>query len=569
MTYFFKEFEHVLEVASLENRFLELLNAPLETVQDMENWLLEYSILIEEIYETTIGHKIDFYLDTNDIHKKQKMMFDQEYIIPIMQKYSHMIDKRFIEHSLIVQLDVNQYSTYILRKRNTVSIYQDKNIEKQIEIEKLIAQYVELVNKINVKWDDEELPMFQVNRFLSSEDRELRKSAWFSIQKAQLNVKDEFEDLFQSLLEIRNHIAQNSGFVNYRDFAFRKLERFDYDADYCVYLANIIRKCVVPLKQIIDKSIMEKLGLESYKPWDLLAPIPNNTPAYPFNSSVEMLERGKNIFKQIDSSLLAMYEEMLENNFYDLEPRVGKSPGAYCLPMFRSKHSFFVMNLTDNPSNIRTFVHEIGHSFHNWLMKDIPLSLYRFPTMEIAEFASMTMEYLTLDYWNEFYLNEKEFMLSKKMQLETFITFLSTGIVTDLFQHWIYENPLHTVQDRNDKFIELSLQFYASSIDYSNIEYTLSNRWLQMRHIYESPFYSIEYIIANIAAVEMYRQFRQDKEGTIYRFKKALSLGSSVSMSEVYKTAGVSLHVTEKKLEQLIEFVQSELIEINKMLEKE
>jgi oligoendopeptidase F len=205
------------------------------------------------------------------------------------------------------------------------------------------------------------------------------------------------------------------------------------------------------------------------------------------------------------------------------------------------------------------FVHEIGHCFHNELMKEQKPSLYRIPQMETAEFASITMEYLTLDHWREFYLNDEDYRRARKMQLEGFITFLSSGIVIDLFQHWLYENPKHTVTERNSKYIEMAKQFYAHSIDYTGMEQYLSNRWRTARHVFESPFYSIEYIIANIAAVEMYRQSKIDKEGTFKRFKKALSLGSSKSMLEVYEIAGVSLHVTEDQLKQLVEFVKSEL----------
>lgn len=568
MASFYKEFEYVLDPKLLEEKFIGLLQSELETVHDIELWLFEQSCLLEEVYETTIGHKIEFYLDTTNQNKKQQMNFDETNIIPLLKKYSNLLDTRLIQHPLHNQLNKDLYGIYIKRKENSILIFQEENIDLEKEINSLLTLYLEKINTIKVLWNDEEKPVFQLQRLLESENRTIREQVWNAIQNAQLSVKEELEEIFQSMFDLRIKLASISGYETYTDYAFHILERFDYNSDYCITLAENIRKYVVPLKRNLDKSNKEKLKLVTYKPWDLSAPISNNQPNYPFTTSHELIEKGINVFKHIDTSLVDMFNHMKQNNYFDMDPREGKSPGAYCLPMLRSKHSFIVMNHTNHFSNIRTFIHEIGHCYHNYVMKDLPLSLYREPTMEIAEFASMTMEYLTLDFWYEFYPNKEDFRLAKKMQLEGFISYLPSGIVVDLFQHWLYAHPTHSILDRNNKFIELSKQFYADSIDYEGFEETLPNRYRQMRHIFETPFYSIEYIIANIAAVEMYRQFKLDKEGTISRFKKALSLGSSVSMTDIYNTAGVSLQISEEQFKDIVMFVQEQLAELNDDVEK-
>jgi oligoendopeptidase F len=350
---FYKEFKHVADPELLEERFQSLLNSPLGTVQEMELWLMKQSLLFEEIMETTLGHRIDFNLETTNHNKRQRMLDDQTQITPIVESHTNLLDKRFIDHPLCEQLNNDVYGEYIRRKKNAIDLFHEENIDRDAEIERLSTEYIRTVSAITVPWESRSKSESQMQGLLESEDRNIRKQAWLAIQNAHLNAKDDIEEIFQSQFKLRNKVAIQAGFENYREYSFQKLERFDYNADDCMTLAENIRKHVLPVKRLLDERNKSALGVDTFAPWDVIAPLQNHTPKYPFTSSQQLIEKGMNVFKQIDPFLFEMVQNMHGNHYFDLEPKDGKSPGAFCLPMLRSGHSFLVMNINGNYNNIR------------------------------------------------------------------------------------------------------------------------------------------------------------------------------------------------------------------------
>ncbi|WEG15031.1 M3 family oligoendopeptidase [Pullulanibacillus sp. KACC 23026] len=546
----------------VESALRTILETEIHSVEELEVWLIERSRIFEEIEEALSGHYIDFQCHNHDPLAKQAFEHDQEEIQPLLKKYEALFDEKFAQSPYRDELDPTFYALFIKKKENAISLFREANVALEVEEDRLATQYFEITGNLTVDWHGEEKTLSELIKYRQDADRAVREKATALQYNALLSVKDELQTIMDQLMKIREEKAKNAGLSNYRDYMFKKYERFDYTPEDCKKLGEAIRKYVVPLKEKIQRSHQAEIGVETYRPWDTGAVPAGKKPLEPFQKVSELIDGVSDILGTLDPRFSELIDTMNREGMLDLETRKGKSPGGFCSNLPVTELSFIFNNASNTQDAVTTLLHEMGHCIHNDFKKSLPLYEYKDTPMESSELASMSMELLTLDKWERFYKDEDELKRAKREQLEGIIEFLPNGIIIDLFQHWLYENPNHSAEERNAKYEELSKTYNSNVVDWSGVEEWRKNSWMFVLHIFEVPFYYVEYVIAQLGAVQMYKQYKENPEQALENYKKALALGCSKSLPEVYEAAGIRFDFSGDMIQELMAFLETEIEEL-------
>ncbi|MFY0216470.1 M3 family oligoendopeptidase [Bacillus cereus] len=549
----------ISNVLQLEKTLSTLLNKMISSKLDLENWLKEQSKVIWEIEEQLRLHYIAFQCNTDDEEIKDTFEHDQQFVKPLLKRYQNLLDNKYLESSFRMELDSNVYGLLDTKIKNAQRLFCEENIELEIQEDKLVTEYFEITGGLSAIWDGEEKTITELQSYLQDSNRDIRKKAKTIISEQFLSVEKELQNILNQLVEIRHQKAKNIQLENYRDYMFKKYERFDYSAIDCYELAESIRKYVVPLKDKIMLEKKEKLQVDTLRPWDVSAVTPDQKVLKPIANENDLIEKSTHIFNKLDVEFSALLNRMYKHNCLDLTSRKGKAAGGFCEYLPASQLSYIFMNLNYTQDDIITFIHEMGHSIHNELIKPLELRQYIEIPAETAELASMTMELFSLNYWDTFYTDKKDLKQAKINFFKDVISYLPIMLIVDQFQHWLYENPIHTSEERNEKYLQLQKHYQSSVIHIDGYENWIATSWLPVLHIFEVPFYYIEYAIAQLGALQMYKQYKEDPKQTLENYKKALSLGSSQSIKEVYDAAGIRFDFSGETIKELMLFVEKEL----------
>ncbi|MED2150955.1 M3 family oligoendopeptidase, partial [Bacillus thuringiensis] len=524
----------ISNVLQLEKTLSTLLNKMISSKLDLENWLKEQSKVIWDIEEQLRSHYIAFQCNTDDEEIKDTFEHDQQFVKPLLKRYQNLLDNKYLESPFRMELDSNVYGLLDTKIKNAQKLFCEENIELEIQEDKLVTEYFEITGGLSGIWDGEEKTITELQSYLQDSNRDTRKKAKTIISEQFLSVEKELQNILNQLIEIRHQKAKNIQLENYRDYMFKKYERFDYSAKDCYELAESIRKYVVPLKDKILLEKKDKLQVDTLRPWDVSAVTPDQKVLKPIANENDLIEKSTHIFNKLDVEFSALLNRMYKHNCLDLTSRKGKAAGGFCEYLPASQLSYIFMNLNYTQDDIVTFIHEMGHS-----IKPLKLRQYIEIPAETAELASMTMELFSLNYWDTFYTDKKDLKQAKINFFKDVISYLPIMLIVDQFQHWLYENPSHTSEERNEKYLQLQKHYQSSVIHIDGYENWIATSWLPVLHIFEVPFYYIEYAIAQLGALQMYKQYKEDPKQALENYKKALSLGSSQSIKEVYDAAGI------------------------------
>lgn len=549
----------ISNVLQLEKTLSTLLNKMISSKLDLENWLKEQSKVIWDIEEQLRSHYIAFQCNTDDEEIKDTFEHDQQFVKPLLKRYQNLLDNKYLESPFRMELDSKVYGLLDTKIKNAQKLFCEENIELEIKEDKLITEYFEITGGLSGIWDGEEKTITELQSYLQDSNRDTRKKAKTIISEQFLSVEKELQNILNQLIEIRHQKAKNIQLENYRDYMFKKYERFDYSAKDCYELAESIRKYVVPLKDKILLEKKDKLQVDTLRPWDVSAVTPDQKVLKPIANENDLIEKSTHIFNKLDVEFSALLNRMYKHNCLDLTSRKGKAAGGFCEYLPASQLSYIFMNLNYTQDDIVTFIHEMGHSIHNELIKPLKLRQYIEIPAETAELASMTMELFSLNYWDTFYTDKKDLKQAKINFFKDVISYLPIMLIVDQFQHWLYENPSHTSEERNEKYLQLQKHYQSSVIHIDGYENWIATSWLPVLHIFEVPFYYIEYAIAQLGALQMYKQYKEDPKQALENYKKALSLGSSQSIKEVYDAAGIRFDFSGETIKELMLFVEKEL----------
>ncbi|WP_242299757.1 M3 family oligoendopeptidase [Bacillus cereus group sp. BfR-BA-01448] len=549
----------ISNVLQLEKTLSSLLNKMISSKLDLENWLKEQSKVIWAIEEQLRSHYIAFQCNTDDEEIKDTFEHDQQFVKPLLKRYQNLLDNKYLKSPFRMELDSNVYGLLDAKIKNAQKLFCEENIELEVKEDKLVTEYFEITGGLIGIWDGEEKTITELQSYLQNSNRDIRKKAKTIISEQFLSVEKELQNILNQLIEIRHQKAKNIQLENYRDYMFKKYERFDYSAKDCYELAESIRKYVVPLKDKILLEKKEKLQVDTLRPWDVSAVTPDQKVLKPIANENDLIEKSTHIFNKLDLEFSTLLNRMYKHDCLDLTSRKGKAAGGFCEYLPASQLSFIFMNLNYTQDDIITFIHEMGHSIHNELIKPLKLRQYIEIPAETAELASMTMELFSLNYWNSFYTDKKDLKQAKINYFKDVISYLPVMLIVDQFQHWLYENPTHTSEERNGKYLQLQKHYQSNVIHIDGYENWIATSWLPVLHIFEVPFYYIEYAIVQLGALQMYKQYKEDPKQALENYKKALSLGSSQSIKEVYEAAGIRFDFSNETIKELMAFVEKEL----------
>ncbi|MGG0761629.1 M3 family oligoendopeptidase [Bacillus paramycoides] len=549
----------ISNVLELEKALSSLLDIHISSKLDLENWLKEQSKLIWEIEEQLRSHYIAFQCNTDNQDIKDTFEYDQQHVRPLIKRYQNLFDNKYLESPFRMELDSKDYGLLDKKIQNAQTLFCEKNIELEIREDKFVTEYFEITGSLSAIWNGEEKTLTELQSYLQDPNQDIRKKARTLISEQYLTVEKELQNILNKLVEIRHQKAKNIQLDNYRDYMFKKYERFDYTAEDCYELAESVRKYVVPLIDNIFNEKKAELQVDTLRPWDLKAAAPKQKVLRPIEDEKDLIEKSSHILHKLDPEFSALLSRMHKNDCLDLESRKGKGPGGFCEHLPASQLSFIFMNLNHTHDDVTTFLHEMGHSIHNECMKQLELQKYLEIPSESAELASMTMELFSMEYWDAFYENTEEFIKAKLDFFKDIIKYLPQMLIVDQFQHWMYENPNHTAKERNEKYLELHNTSQSNVVNIEGYENWIATGWLPVLHIFEVPFYYIEYAIAQLGALQMYKQYKANPKQALENYKKALSLGSSKSLTEVYEAAGIRFDFSSETIKELMAFVEAEL----------
>jgi oligoendopeptidase F len=543
--------------------FDELLNRKLETLRDLEQWLKDKSELEAALEEDYAWRYIRMSCDTNN----EKLVTDFQYfateIEPKISPIANELNIKLINHELVDELDPERYFVYLRAIRKSLEIYRKENIALFTSLQVSQQKYQGISGAMSVHLNDQEFTLEQAATFLKDINRQVREDAWRSIQQRRLVAKDELNTLFDELVKTRHQVGLNAGFENFRDYMFQALGRFDYTVKDCYKFAEAIEKEVVPILADQAARRAEALGEEVLKPWDMEVNTSGKPALKPFSSGEELIDKTIICFNRIDPKLGEMLATMKANSLFDVESRKGKAPGGYNYPLAETGAPFIFMNSANSFRDLTTMVHEGGHAVHTFLSANLELNDFKHCPSEVAELASMSMELISMDNWDVYFDNEEDLIRAKREQLVDVLKTLPWVAVIDQFQHWIYTNPDHNAADREVAFKQIYTRFGAGFTNWDGLDQEFGNLWQKQLHLFEVPFYYIEYAIAQLGAIAIYKNYKENPELAIKQYLEALSLGYTKPMNEIYQTAGIKFDFSVGYVEELASFIKNELAKLD------
>jgi oligoendopeptidase F len=459
----------------------------------------------------------------------------------------------------VTELPEAKYGIYLRSIKTELELFRADNVPLQSEESVLGQQYGSISSKMTVAVDGTEYTLQQAIKFLMQSDRHLRKSVYDKIAERRLQDKDALNILFDQLLNIRHQIAINAGFENYRDYKFKALGRFDYTVADCMQFHDAIKKYIVPLCTKIYNTKKIKLKLDSLTPYDLEAEPDDLKPLAPFTDGADLIAKSKKVFAKMGTFFGECIGTMDGMQHFDLDSRKGKAPGGYNCPLAETGVPFIFMNAAGTADDVVTMMHEGGHAFHSFLCHHLSLNAHKEYPMEIAELASMSMELMSMEHWDIFYTNPNDLQRAKAEELERVLTILPWIATIDKFQHWLYTNAGHTITQREQAWQAILQEFAVPNIDYSGYENYRLNFWQKQLHLFEVPFYYIEYGIAQLGAIGVWQQFKTNPKEAIENYTNALSLGYTKDLKTLYQTAGIAFDFSAQKVAALSSFVNHEM----------
>ena len=560
---FLPEDYKVTDWASLEPFLKELLDRPIESKADLEKWLQDMSELEAVVGEDAAWRQIRMTCDTENKELEKAFEYFVMEIQPKIQPYGDKLNRKLVENPFIQQLQGREYEIYLRNVRKSIDLFREANIPLQAEVAVMAQQYGVITGKMTVEVDGKEYTLQQAAKFLENPKREVREAVYHKIQQRRIQDKDGLNELFSNLVQKRDQIAKNAGFDNYRDYKFVEMGRFDYTKEDCFQFHHAVRTQVLDIVNFLYDRKRQRLGLDMLRPWDLEAEPAGVKPLTPFQTADELVDKTIDTFRKMNPFFADCLVKMKEMGRLDLDSRKGKAPGGYNCPLEETGAPFIFMNAAGQMHDVTTMVHEGGHAIHSFLAHKLPLTSFKQYPMEIAEVASMAMELMSMEYWDTFFDNEEDLRRAKEHQLERVVTIFPWIATIDKFQHWVYENPTHTLEQRAETWRSINNEFTPINLDVSGLEEYRRFGWQRQLHLFEVPFYYIEYGIAQLGAIGLWKQFKEDKEKATQNYINALKLGGTRSLPELYKAAGLEFNFTPDYISELMLFVHTEIEKIS------
>lgn len=544
---------------SIQKYYDELAERMIRTQEDLIKWWKDRSELESVLEEDMAWRYIKMNADTANKALAEDFNFFVTEIEPNISIWTNKLDHKLVQSEFSGELEQGKYFVPIRSIRRSIDLFREENVPVFAEMQQKEQEYGQISSRMTVEMEGKTLTLQQASNYLKNLSRDIRELAYRKIQERKLDDSAALDELFDQLLELRNTVAINAGFSNFRDYKFEDMGRFDYSVQDCFDFHDAIKESFVPLLEKLHLNRKQKLGFEVLKPWDLDVDVQGKEPLKPFEESEQLIQRAISCFNRVRPSYGSYLKTMKEGGFLDLESRIGKAPGGFNYPLYESNIPFIYMNATGNNRDLVTMMHEGGHAIHSFLCANHEIVNFKSTPSEVAELASMSMELISMEHWDEFYSDPEELKRAKINQLEGIIKIMPWVATVDKFQHWIYTNKGHTLEERAAAWTKILDEFSSGVVDSDEFENYRKHSWKGQLHIFEVPFYYIEYAMSQLGAVAIWRNFRRNPAEALDNYEKALKLGYTVPVPEIYKTAGIKFDFSSEYVNELAVFVEQEL----------
>ena len=541
--------------------YFEKLEAQqLSSPEELISWLSNRSELETVVQEHAGWLYIRMSCDTRDKIIRDAYTFFINEIQPHISVAANRLNDKLLKSGMANQVADKRFKNYFRQVENHHRIFREENVPLVAKLQTLEQKYAEIVGEMSITYQEKEFTMPAAANFLRNPDRKIREDVFSLIASRRMQDIDKLNDLFSELIRLRHTIARNAGFENYRDYRFIELDR-QYNVSDCEKFHRAIAEKIVPLCKKIDEKRKGKLGYEVLRPWDTEVDAELKPDLKPFANGADLEKKTMRCLEAVNPKLKNAFSFLLELNRLDLNSRMGKAPGGYNYPLYETGVPFIFMNASGSLRDVVTLVHEGGHAFHSLLTHELGfIGFKEFPS-EVAELASMGMELITMSNWNVYFENDEELKRAKRTHLEDIMKILPWIALIDKFQHWIYTHPEHTSSERMNTWTDLQKQFSTGVADWSGFENYKAAAWQKQLHLFEVPFYYIEYGIAQLGAIAVWKNFRDNQQVALEKYLSALSLGYTASMQDIYSAAGIRFDFSVEYITELSAFLMKEISE--------
>jgi len=538
--------------------FDNLFDREIQSVVDLEQFILDRDELDAALQEENARIQLATSVNTIDEKAKDRFTKFQNEIISNTSSLSDKLDTMILQNSFLKQLDPDRYGQLIKVSKHHQKLFAEKNIPIMIKDAQLGEKYSSVSGGMSAVFDGKERNLTQISNYVKETDRSVREKAWRTMAECRSCYCDEINELYSNMIDVRHQMAVNAGYDNFRDFRHQQYNRFDYSPEDCFKFHQTIQDYAVPVWLDRVKIRRAKLGIENLKPWDMRVDPDGNKPLRPFKSTEELEGQCAKVLDRIYPDLGDNLRLLQQYGNLDLATRKNKATVGFNMPLFETGVSFIFMNTTGTHNDFMVLLHEGGHAIETKACSNDPIVMYRNTPSEWGECASQSMELLGLDHLDVLYDSPETRTRCIIEKFEEVLLSLITTARNDAFQQWVYTHPEHTLNDRADKWMELGDRFPIGS-DNKGLESFQQTGWQIIPHFFIVPFYYIEYGIAQMAALQVYKKSHEEGPSFIGKWLDAMKLGYSKTIPELYETAGLKFKFHGPFAKDLIQYLSDEL----------
>lgn len=546
--------------AQVQPLFDALADRALATVEDALQWLADYSELMSVVREYGSKTNIAKACDTESAEVDKAFLHWVEALEPKLESVNDVLRRKLLDSGLAERLPADRFGVMVRDWRAGVELFREANVALQTRLTKLASDYDKHLGGLTAEFRGEELALPQLAKYQEDADRAVREEAWRLDAAQRLTVRDAVDAIYTEQVGLRHRMAENAGLGSYTDWAWRDSRRFDYTREHCETFWDAIAAVCVPRVKALNEKRRTALGVETLRPWDAGCDAAGRAPLTPFASddAQGLVDGCATIFEQIDPALADDFRTMEMGRNLDLVSRKGKRGGGFQSSLAERREPFIFMNAAGRQIDVRVMLHEAGHAFHYmWASRTQNNLFTQRPPIEYAEVASMSMELFGLQYFGTFYPGDED--ASRRAQhelLEGIVRFFPWMAVIDSFQHWVYAHPTHSAEERTAAWRGITDNFGTrhggAGVDWTGLDDELDSYWQRQIHLPHYPFYYVEYGIAQLGALQLWRRYRDDPKQALADYRQALSLGGTRPLPELFAAAGIRFDFSRDTLEPLI-----------------
>lgn len=539
--------------------YLELMARAIPDTASLERWLKDLSELEAALSEEGAWRYIRMTLDTRDEAAAARYQTFVNEVLPKVEEATDQLNRKLMALPFVEELRGPGFPVYLRGIREQLRIFREANVPLQAELRNLAQTYSTIIGGLSVEWKGETITLPKAAAVLESPDRAEREAIFRVIAARRLQEREQLDELFQRMVALRQQVAANAGYQNYRDYAYSALGRFDHTPADAEAFHRSVEREVVPVVERLERERRAQLGVTELRPWDLHVDPSGLPPLRPFQQDAQLMDLAETVFGRLDPYFSKCIGTMRSMGRLDLGSRAGKAPGGYNYPLYETGAPFIFMNAVGTTDDVITMFHEGGHAVHSFLTHPLPITGFKNFPSEVAELASMGMELLTMDHWQLVYPNPDDLRRAKRDQLERVLTILPWVAAVDAYQHLIYTHPEWSVEERTKAWVETHARFSGKVVEWRGLEVERGALWHKQLHIFEMPFYYIEYAIAQLGAIGLWRNYARDPKAAVQAYQEALKLGYTRTLPEIYAAAGVRFDFSQAYIAELVGFVEEEL----------